>query len=136
MESSGEDETECQAGAGIFSTSVQRTSGPDDVVQLSSGPEDRWSNGQADQWTGGPVDKWTWSNCPVDYKYPTLLFPLVNMFLEKVQSGRESNVCTGLLLEFGVVRLYRTFSNHIFTRKSRCVVYLYTCSGWFNRSEP
>ena len=31
--------------------------------------------------------------------------------------------------EFGVVGLYRTFSNHIFTRKSRCVVYLYTCSG-------
>ena len=30
---------------------------------------------------------------------------------------------------------YRTLLNHIFTRKSRCVVYLYTCSGWFNRSE-
>ena len=35
-----------------------------------------------------------------------------------------------------MVRLYRTFSNHIFTRKSRCVVYIYTCYGWFNRSEP
>ena len=45
-------------------------------------------------------------------------------------------LCTGVLHEFGVVRLYRTFSNHIFTRKSRCVVYLYTCSRWFNRSEP
>ena len=39
----------------------------------------------------------------------------------------------GLSHAFEVVRLYRTFSNHIFTRGSRCV---YTCSGWFNRSEP
>ena len=35
-----------------------------------------------------------------------------------------------------MVRLYRTFSNRIFTRGSRCVVYLYTCSRWFNHSEP
>ena len=33
---------------------------------------------------------------------------------------RESKVCIGLSHEFGVVRLYRTFSNHIFTRGSRC----------------
>ena len=46
---------------------------------------------------------------------------------------RESKVCIGLSHGFGV---YRTFSNHIFTRESRCVVYLYTCSGWFDRSEP
>ena len=49
---------------------------------------------------------------------------------------RESMVCRGLSQAFEVVRLYRTFSNHIFTRGSRCVWYLYTCSGWFNRSEP
>ena len=49
---------------------------------------------------------------------------------------RESNVCRGLSREFGVVRPYRTFSNHIFTSGSRCVWYLYTCSGWFNCSEP
>ena len=45
---------------------------------------------------------------------------------------RESKVCIG---EFGVVRLYRTFSNHIFTRGSRCVGYLYTTSGRLNCSE-
>ena len=48
---------------------------------------------------------------------------------------RESKVCRGLSHAFEVVRLYRTFSNHIFTRRSRCVWYLYTCSGWFIRSE-
>ena len=46
---------------------------------------------------------------------------------------RESEVCRGLSHAFEVVRL--TFSNHIFTRGSRCVWYLYTCSGWFIRSE-
>ena len=45
-------------------------------------------------------------------------------------------MCRGLSHAFEVVRLYRTFSNHIFTRGSRCVWYLYTCSRWFNRSEP
>ena len=49
---------------------------------------------------------------------------------------RESKVCRGLSRAFGVVRLYRTFSNQIFTRGSRCVVYLYTGSGWFNVSDP
>ena len=46
---------------------------------------------------------------------------------------RDSKVCRVLSHEFGVVRLYRTFYN---TRGSRCVWYLYTCSGWFNSSEP
>ena len=48
---------------------------------------------------------------------------------------RESKVCIGLSHEFGVVRLYQTFSNHIFTRGSRCVGYLYTTSGRLNCSE-
>ena len=43
---------------------------------------------------------------------------------------RESKVCGGFSHEFGVVRLYRTFSNRIFTG------YLYASSGLFNRSEP
>ena len=29
-----------------------------------------------------------------------------------------------------------TIPNHIFTRGSRCVWYLNTCTGWFNHSEP
>ena len=44
-------------------------------------------------------------------------------------------MCRGLSHEFGVVRLYRTFSNHIFIRGSRCVGYLYISSGWFNLNE-
>ena len=56
--------------------------------------------------------------------------------LYKPLQYRESKVCRGLSHAFEVVRLYRTFSNHILTRGSRCVGYLYTCSGWFNRSEP
>ena len=52
--------------------------------------------------------------------------------LEPLQC-RESKVCRGLSHEFGVVRLYRTFSN---CRETRCVGYLYASSGWFNISEP
>ena len=49
---------------------------------------------------------------------------------------RESNVCRGLSHEFGVVRLYRTFTNHISTwGSSMCVGYLYTSSRWLNCSE-
>ena len=35
-----------------------------------------------------------------------------------------------------MVRLYRTFSNLIFTVVTRCVGYLYTVSVWFNPLEP
>ena len=35
-----------------------------------------------------------------------------------------------------MVRLYRTFSNLIFTVVTRCVGYLYTVSEWFNPLEP
>ena len=35
-----------------------------------------------------------------------------------------------------MVRLYRTFSNLIFTVGTRCVGYLYTVSEWFNPLEP
>ena len=35
-----------------------------------------------------------------------------------------------------MVRLYRTFTNCIFTGGIRCVGYLYATSGWFNRREP
>ena len=35
-----------------------------------------------------------------------------------------------------MVRLYRTFSNLIYTVGTRCVGYLYTVSEWFNPLEP
>ena len=38
--------------------------------------------------------------------------------------------------EFGVVRLYRTFSNYIFTGETKCAGCLCTSSGWFKRIEP
>ena len=52
--------------------------------------------------------------------------------LEPLQC-RGSKVSRGLSHEFGVVRLYRTC---IFTGGTRCVGYLCTSSGWFNRSKP
>ena len=36
------------------------------------------------------------------------------------QHHRASKVCRGLPQEFGVVRLYRTFSTYIFTGETRC----------------
>ena len=50
---------------------------------------------------------------------------------------QHSKVCRVLSHEFGVVRLYRTFSNYIFTWETRCVAgCLCTSSGWFKRIEP
>ena len=49
---------------------------------------------------------------------------------------RESKVCRVLSHEFGVVRLYRTFSNYIFTGETRCSGCLCNISGWFKRNEP
>ena len=45
----------------------------------------------------------------------------------------DSKVCRVLSHEFGVVRLYRTFSNYIFTGCAGC---LCTSSGWFKPIEP
>ena len=47
-----------------------------------------------------------------------------------------AEVCRVLSHEFGVVRLYRTFSNYIFSWESRCSGCLCTSSGWFKRNEP
>ena len=49
---------------------------------------------------------------------------------------RDSKVCRVLSHQFGVVRLYRTFSNYIFTGETRCAGCLCTSSGWFKRIEP
>ena len=75
----------------------------------------------------------------VEWSVPIHLFQVVqpqrtssNLF-EPLQC-RGSKVCIGISHEFGVVRLYRTFSNHIFTR-GQGVGYLYISSGWFNLNE-
>ena len=44
---------------------------------------------------------------------------------------RDSKVFRVLSHEFGVVRLYRTFSIYIVTEIARCAGCLCTCSGWF-----
>ena len=49
---------------------------------------------------------------------------------------RDNKVCTVLSHEFGGVRIYRTFSNYIFTGETRCAGCLCTSSGWFKRIEP
>ena len=49
---------------------------------------------------------------------------------------RDSKVCRVLSHEFGVVRLYRTFSIYIVTEIARCAGCLCTCSGWFKPIEP
>ena len=49
---------------------------------------------------------------------------------------KESKVCRVLSHEFGVVRLYRTFSNHIITELQRCVEFFHMSSGWFDCTEP
>ena len=46
---------------------------------------------------------------------------------------RDGKVCRDLSHEFGVVRLYRTFSNYIFTG---CAVCFCTSSRWFKHVEP
>ena len=60
-------------------------------------------------------------------------------WFEKVRGGSRGTrkQCTGTLHTlFGVVRLYRTFSNLIYTVVTRCVGYVYTVSEWFNPLEP
>ena len=49
---------------------------------------------------------------------------------------RASKVCRGFSQEFGVVRLYRTFSLYIVTGETRSAGCLGNSSGWFKHSEP
>ena len=44
--------------------------------------------------------------------------------------------CVEFCHEFGVVRLYRTFSIYIVTGETRSAGYLCTSSGWFKHIEP
>ena len=45
-------------------------------------------------------------------------------------------VCRGFSQEFGVVRLYRTFSMYLVTGETRSAGCFCTSSGWFKHSEP
>ena len=49
---------------------------------------------------------------------------------------RDGKVCQGLSHEFGVVRLYGTFSNHIIAAIARCVELFHSSSGGFDSTEP
>ena len=49
---------------------------------------------------------------------------------------RDSKVWRGLSHEFGVVRLYRTFSIYIIAGETRCAGCLCRSSGWFKHIEP
>ena len=49
---------------------------------------------------------------------------------------RDSKVCRVLSHEFGVVRLYRTFSIYIVIGETRHAGCLCTSSGWFKHIEP
>ena len=49
---------------------------------------------------------------------------------------QHRKVCSILSKEFGVVCLYRPFSNYFFTGETRCAGCSCTRSGWFKRSEP
>ena len=51
------------------------------------------------------------------------------------QHRRDSKVCSVLSHEFGVVRLYGTFSNYIFTGETRCAGCLCTSSGGSSASN-
>ena len=49
---------------------------------------------------------------------------------------KDSKVCRVLSHDFGVVRLYRTFSIYIVTEIARCAGCLCTCSWMFKHIEP
>ena len=49
---------------------------------------------------------------------------------------KDSKVCRVLSHQFGVVRLYRTFSIYIVTGETRYAGCLCTSSGWFKHIEP
>ena len=56
--------------------------------------------------------------------------------LREPQHHRDSKVWRGLSQEFGVVRLYRTFSSYLLAGETRCAGCCCTSSGWFKHSEP
>ena len=56
--------------------------------------------------------------------------------LLKTHHRRDSKVCRQLSHEFGVDRLYRTFSTYIVTGETTFAGCLCTSSGWFKRIEP
>ena len=49
---------------------------------------------------------------------------------------RDNKACRVFTHEFGVVRLYQTFSNYIFRGETRCAGCLCTSSGWLKRIKP
>ena len=49
---------------------------------------------------------------------------------------KDSKVCRGLSHEFGVVRLYGTFSIYIVTEIAKCVEFCHMSSGWFDCTKP
>ena len=55
--------------------------------------------------------------------------------LHEPQQHRENKVWRGLSLEFGVVRLYRTFSFYSIAGETRCVGCLCTSSGWYKHFD-
>ena len=92
-------------------------------------------------------------------KHPALLVSPVTMYIEKgrysrttpnscdkplhtssnllePQHHRASKVWRGLSHEFGVVRLYRTFSSYIIAGETRCAGCLCTSSGWVKHIAP
>ena len=56
--------------------------------------------------------------------------------LLKPQHHRDSKVWRGLPHEFGVVRLYGTFSIYIIAGETRCSGCLCISLGWFKHIEP
>ena len=56
--------------------------------------------------------------------------------LPKPHHNKDSKVCRVLSHEFGVVRLYRTFSIYIVAGETRFAGCLCTCSGQFKHIEP
>ena len=62
--------------------------------------------------------------------------PRTSLKLLEPHLCRDSKVCRVVTHEFGVVRLYRTITNYIFTGEAQCVRCLCTCSEWFKCIEP
>ena len=56
--------------------------------------------------------------------------------LHEPHHHRNSKVCRGISHEFGVVRLYQTFTMYIVTGETRSAGCLCNSSGWFKHIEP
>ena len=69
-------------------------------------------------------------------KFGVVQAPRTSSNLLEPQQHRVSKVWRGLLREFGVVRLYGTFSIYILAGETRCAGCFCTSSGWFKHSEP